>query len=91
MNEEQSGFQKGYSTVDQIFSLCILGEKYLSKNKGRLFMAFIDFSRAFDQIPVLDVLLFSKLIKNGFHGKVLQLLKSMYSILKIRKNTTWIK
>ena len=48
--EEQAGFRKGYSTIDQIFNLIIMCRKYLSKNKGRFYAGFIDFSSAFDGI-----------------------------------------
>ena len=92
--EEQAGFRKGYSTVDQIFNLFVMGEKYLSKRRGRMYVSFIDFSRAFDQIPHIS--LFVQLIKRGIHGCILQVLRSMYSKLKasVRTNsglTEWFE
>ena len=91
--EEQAGFRKGYSTVDQIFNLFVMGEKYLSKRRGRMYVSFIDFSRAFDKIPHI---LFVQLIKRGIHGCILQVLRSMYSTLKasVRTNsfvTEWFE
>ena len=64
-----------YSTVDQIFNLFVMGEQYLSKRRGRMYVSFIDFSRAFDKIPHIS--LFIQLIKRGIHGCILQVLRSM--------------
>ena len=79
-HEEQAGYRKKYSTIDQIFNLQALIQKYLSKKKGRFYVLFIYFSKAFDTIP--HSLLWYKLIKTGVHGKVLTVLQSMYSQLK---------
>lgn len=49
--EEQAGYREGYSTVDHIFSLYTLTQKYLSKPNGRFYVLFVDFSKAFDKIP----------------------------------------
>ena len=45
LNESQSGFRKGYSTIDNLFTLMSLGQKYLSKEGGRLYCLFVDFLR----------------------------------------------
>ena len=37
MYEEQAGFRKGKSTIDQVFILQCLVQKYLSKKKGRFY------------------------------------------------------
>ena len=78
--EEQAGYKKNYSTIDQIFSLQALCQKYITKKKGRFYVLFIDFTKAFDTIP--HNLLWYKLIKSGVHGKLLKVLNSMYSNLK---------
>ena len=78
--EEQAGFRKEYSTIDQILSLYTIANKYISKKKGRMYAAFIDFSRAFDSVPHVSLLI--QLIKRGVHGKIFTVLKSMYSKLK---------
>ena len=78
--EEQAGYRKNYSTIDQIFSLQPLCQKYITKKKGRFYVLFIDFTKAFDTIP--HNLLWYKLIKSGVHGKLLKVLNSMYSNLK---------
>lgn len=78
--EEQAGYRQGYSTVDQVFVLQSVVQKYTTRPKGRFYVAFIDFSKAFDTIP--HSLLFYKLIKSGVHGNVLHVLQSMYKHLK---------
>ena len=47
--EEQAGFRSGYSTVDHIFTLYALVQKYLMKN-SKLYVAFVDFIKAFDSV-----------------------------------------
>ena len=75
-HEEQAGYRKGYSTVQHVFVLQSLAHKYLSKKKGRYYVLFVDFSKAFDTIP--HFLLWFKLLNSGIGGKGL----SMYSQLK---------
>ena len=79
-HEEQAGYRKMYSTIDQIFNLYAITQKYLSKRKGRMYVLFVDFSKAFDSIP--HALLWYKMIKSDVHGKVLNVLYSMYEQLK---------
>ena len=50
-HEEQAGYHKGYSTIDQIFNLQSIVQKYLCKKKGRCYVIFVDFSKAFETIP----------------------------------------
>ena len=78
--EEQAGFRKGYSTVDNMFILQALIQKYCSRKGGRFYTIFVDFSKAFDTIP--HALLFYQLMTKGVHGKVLNVLRSMYSSLQ---------
>ena len=47
--EEQAGFRAGRSTTEQIFSLRILGEKYL-QHQQNLYHVFIDFKKVFDRV-----------------------------------------
>ena len=79
-HEEQVGCKKGYSTIDNIFVLQSIIQKYLSRQKGRNYVLFIDFSKAFDTIP--HALLWYKMQRCGIHGKILVLLRNMYSQLK---------
>jgi len=71
LQEEQVGFRKGYSTIDQIFNLFIMSHKYLYKKDG-FYAGFIDFSHAFDGIR--HNLLFHQLMKSGIHGQILRLI-----------------
>ena len=80
MFEEQGGFTRGKSTTDQIFILQALISKYLSRKGGRCYNVFVDFSKAFDTVPHLN--LFYKLISEGLHGRVVCLLRNMYMNLK---------
>ena len=68
-------------TTDNIFILNNLITHCLNKNE-RLFCAFVDFTKAFDFI-VRDVLWF-KLIKLGVRGKLLDIIKSIYTSVKSR-------
>ena len=57
--EEQSGFRKGRPTVDHIFVMILMVEKALEKSKGKLYVAFVDFGKAYDSVNrniVWDVL-----------------------------------
>jgi hypothetical protein len=78
--EEQCGFRRGYSTMDNCFTLQAMVQKYISRPKGRLYCLFIDFSKAFDCVN--HKLLFYVLLKNGASSKVVKLIVSMYSQLK---------
>ena len=48
--EEQGGFRKGRSTVDHIFVMISMVEKALAKSKGKLYVAFVDFRKAYDSV-----------------------------------------
>ena len=50
IDDSQFGFIPGRGTTDTIFVVRQLQEKYLTANK-RLYMAFIDLEKAFDQVP----------------------------------------
>ena len=78
--EEQAGFREKYCTVDQIFLLNSVVQKYLSRPKGRFYCAFVDFSTAFDGIQ--HNLLFYALVKKGVHGNFIKVIQSMYKSLK---------
>lgn len=83
--EGQAGYRQGYSTMDNIFTLQALVYKYLSKKRGRFYCIFVDFSKAFDSVD--HNLLMYVLLKNGIHGKIFNVLKSMYSNLQSCVNT----
>ena len=77
--DAQFGFKPDHSTVDAIFVLQNIIEMYLSK-KQRLYCAFIDLKRAFDTVYRNG--LWYELIKYGVDGKIIRLLRSMYSSVK---------
>ena len=49
INEAQAVFRRNYSTIDHIFTLLALVQKQLL-NHGKLYVAFIDFQKAFDLV-----------------------------------------
>lgn len=75
--EEQAGFRKGYSCLDQIFVLnCLISSK-LKKKRGKLYSVFVDFKGAFDNIDHL--LLWSELRKINVSTKFIRIIRDMYS------------
>jgi hypothetical protein len=46
LNENQSGFRKGYSTIDNIFVLYAFFE-LLKLKKKKFFVTFVDFEKSF--------------------------------------------
>ncbi len=80
LDESQAGFRKHYSTVDNIFSLMSVTQKYVSRPRGRFYCIFIDFSKAFDSIQ--HNILWNGLQRKSIDGKILTVLKSMYNKLK---------
>jgi hypothetical protein len=70
------GFKKGSQTTDNMFILtsCIQKQQVM---KRPLYIAFIDFRKAFDLVD--RTLLFEKLNKNGKGGKLLKVIQDMYS------------
>ena len=79
IDESQSGFRRGYSAIDNVFCLQAMAQKYISKQGGRFYCLYVDFSKAFDKIN--HRIMFSALEKKGIHGNFLRVLKSMYSCL----------
>ena len=77
--ENQAGFRKGYSTTDQIFNLYTVVQKCLDRKGQKLYVAFIDFKKAFDSVnheKLLDIA-----FKEGIRGKFFCALKVMYESL----------
>ena len=79
MGEEQAGFRPEYSTMDHIFTLHGIIDYYLQM-KGRVYVAFVDYTKAFDLIDRSSLWL--KLIKNGVKGKILNVIHNMYNNAK---------
>ena len=64
IDESQDGFRRGYSTIDNIFTLQSIAQKYLSNSGGRFYCLFIDFSKAFDRIQHFIVLQIREIMAN---------------------------
>ncbi len=79
ISDAQFGFRKGLSTTDAIFSLLSVVQNYLNNNK-RLYVAFIDLKKCFDSI--YRNALWYKLYNADIRGKVLLIIKNMYSHVK---------
>ena len=79
LNRNQAGFRANFSTIDHIFSLHLLIEKFLAKGK-KLYCAFIDYAKAFD--TVWRGGLWFKLVNHGITGKCLTVIMNMYNGIK---------
>jgi len=77
--EQQAGFRKNYSTVDNIFILHSVIERYL-KRKKKLYVSFIDFKKAFDYVNRNT--LWKILRSYGITGRMLKILQSIYTSVR---------
>ena len=75
----QAGFFRNYSTTDQIFNLYAIAQKCLNKKGQKLYVAFVDFKKAFDSVHH-DKLL-QAMQKEGVQGKFFASIKSVYDSL----------
>ena len=76
ISEFQIGFSKNARTADHMFVLRHLIDSHVKQNRKQIFAAFIDFEKAFDTVWRDDLLY--KLLKAGIHGRMLNMIKSMY-------------
>ncbi|XP_060585357.1 uncharacterized protein LOC132741248 [Ruditapes philippinarum] len=74
--DAQFGFRAGFSTTDAIFALHTLVENMLNNGK-RLYVAMVDMKKIFDSIN--RNALWYKLYNLGISGKMLRMLRSMYT------------
>ena len=72
--EANGGFLKGSRTTDNIFILLGLIQRQLFLGKS-LYLCMVDFSKAFDLVN--RHILFYKLMKQGYHGRVIDTLRSL--------------
>ena len=79
LGHEQVGFRRGYSTMDHIFTLHCIIVYYLNKRK-RVYAAFLDYKKAFDLVDRRA--LWIKLVHNGIGGKLLNVVRNLYSQAK---------
>ncbi|MCB4762268.1 MAG: hypothetical protein LGB06_08460 [Sulfurovum sp.] len=73
--EMQAGSHRNYSTTDQIFNLYAIAQKCLNKKGQKLYVAFVDFKKAFDSVHH-DKLL-QAMQKEGVQGKFFASIKSV--------------
>ena len=71
----QCGFRRGYGTLDAIFTLQHLIDKYRARNR-RLYVVFVDFKQAFDLVR-RDLLL-ERCRELGMQGPFLAALEALY-------------
>ena len=79
ITDAKFGFKPDHSTVDAIFILQVLNNKKI-RNRKKLYCVFVDLRRAFDSIYRDGLWL--KLLKSGIEGKILSIIRSMYSQAK---------
>jgi hypothetical protein len=77
INKAQIGFEISNRTSDHLLTVKSLVNKYVSDKKGKLYVCFIDFRKAFD--TVWHEGLFHKLEEANITGNFLNTLKDMYS------------
>ncbi len=70
--DEQGGFKRGKSCVDQIFAIKMLAEEYLGKDK-KLYAAFIDLEKACDRMD--REALWNVLNRYGVGGQLMEGIK----------------
>lgn len=80
IGEEQAGFRKSYSTIDNLFCLQTIVTKYLRKKGGRFYAVFVDFEKAFDHVD--RNALWNKLQSLNVSSKMNKMLRSIYSSIK---------
>jgi hypothetical protein len=79
IEENQAGFRRDYSTVDHIYTLYSVIQKHLNMKKRKMYVAFVDFHKAFDSVN--HELLLKAIYHGGVNGKFFSTLKAMYSSL----------
>ena len=90
IDEGQAGFRRGYATVDNIFNLQAMVQKYISQKGDRFYCIYIDFQKAFDKIR--HNVLFRSLKQKGVICKFCRFLKLSYSDHNscVNKNVTYL-
>ena len=79
LSENQSGFRKGYSTLDNMFTLQSFFE-ILKCKKKKMYCAFVDFMKAFD--TVWRAGLWHNMLLNNINGKMYDVIFNMYCNIK---------
>ena len=74
--QNQLGFCRGAQTSDHIFTLTTCIEKYVKRNRKRIYSCFVDYAKAFDSV-CREALLY-KLWKMGIKGSFFKCIEFMY-------------
>ena len=74
--EEQAGFRKSRSTIEQILNCRILMEKHIENNKD-VYHNFIDFKKAFDRVWHKG--LWQSMYNFGISQDIIEIIESLYS------------
>ena len=80
IGEEQAGFRKSYSTIDNLFCLQTLVTKYIKSKGGRFYAVFVDFEKAFDRID--RNALWNKLQSLNVSSKMSKTLRAIYTSVR---------
>ncbi|XP_076029795.1 uncharacterized protein LOC143018321 [Oratosquilla oratoria] len=84
---EQFGFMKGRGTMDAIFALRQVMEKYIGKQRG-LYLTFIDLEKAYDRVPRSKV--WRSMRSKGEKEKYVRMTQDMYRDARTRvKKCSW--
>ena len=75
LTESQAGFRKDRSTIDQLFSLRLLTEKYTEFSKS-LYICYVDYQKAFDSVWREG--LWHIMSHLGYEKKIIRLLQALY-------------
>lgn len=78
---EQAGFRKDFSTIDHIHTVKQVMQKYKEFRKP-LFIAFIDYSKAFDSLN--HTCIWTSLKQQGVHEVYVEIIRRIYTISKSR-------
>ena len=84
---EQAGAQRGRGCLEHIVTLRLLAD-YAKKKKTKLFLVFVDFSKAYDLVP--RHMLYSVLKQLGCGAVMLSVIVAMYSVTQSMVGTAII-
>ena len=76
--EEQAGFRRHFSTIDHIFTLySMVNNRLHGQKRGKLYVAFIDFKKAFDTVD--RKVLWESMKEEGISSKMINMIKGIYN------------
>ena len=88
IDQNNGGFLEGRRTADNLFVINGLAQRQMILNRN-LILCFVDFSKAFDMVN--RSILFYKIMKCGWYGKVIDTLRSLYTKTNFRvKHQGWL-